>query len=774
MENIAWFKDISTSEIQMVGERVASLSEIINEGLLVPDGFVVTPQAYQNFIREAGIVEYIDDLLENGEINDSENFSVFGEKIQNFISNVEVPQDIKEDVIGAYEQLCDRIEKENVSPVVHLSLSHEYLSYDSRSGKNESYKYISGSEELLECLKNFWGTIISDKGIIDREKTDYGLEDVFPSVTVQEVIDAEKAGVLFTSHPSTGDKDIVVIEANWGLSETVVSGSVTPDIYQVDKKSNEIISTTTGSKEAMVILDKGAESTIEKPTPFEKRENRVIGEEEAAELSKLGDKLEGILGGPQNVEWVAKGQEIFILNSKPINISNKEDRDLEVESEEEEEILLRGFGASSGSATGVVRMISSVEEIGQVREGDILVVETVDPDWLPAIRRAAALVTDDGDERSYAVTISRELETPAVVGTDNATKKLEDGMEVTVEGSSGSVYASIEGTRKRSEKGDKEKLSRSEPLSINPTATEVKVNIGLPDIAGGVYGETQADGVGLLRAEHMLLSLGKHPRMVLQEGKEDLIVEKFSNGVGEVAEAFFPNPVWYRILDLKTSEFKELEGGEEELEETNPKIGWRGVRRSVDPATPKEQESLKVELKALKKVVEEGYSNLGVVLPMVQHPEELSRFKRILREIGLEPHDDIDVGIMVETPAAALIVEEFIEEGIDFVNLGIRDLTQFTLAVDRDNERTAKLYDELHPAVQSLVERVIKNCNEYNVESCVYGEILNHPGFLERLVKFGVTGVSVDPGVVRKVREMVDRKERKMILSETRRRMCDN
>lgn len=768
MENIAWFEDLTSDDVDIAGGKGASLGEMIKAGLPVPPGFAVTAQAYGKFVEEVGIIDEMNELLDEVDVDDSKALSETGEKVRNKILEAEMPEDIREDIKEAYRELCDR-SGEEVLVAVRSSATAEDMPDASFAGQQETYLNVQGEEELVEYVQKCWASLFTDRAIFYREKNDYAHDDVLISVPVQKMVNSEKAGVLFTSHPSTGNRDQVVIEGNWGLGETVVSGSVTPDTYTVDKESGEILNVTIGSKEEYITRDPETGETKERATSSEKREAQVLDEEDTKILAELGRKVEDHYGRPQDVEWAEEDDEIYLVQSRPITVLYGEGEEGEEEvSKGEAEVLVRGLGASPGRASGKVKKIPNVDEIDRVEEGDILVTEMTAPDWVPAMRRAAAIVTDEGGTTCHAAIVSRELGTPCVVGTGDGTEILEEAMEVTVDGSSGAVEKGIV------EAEEEEEIEAGGPArgpvvsSIPNTATEVKVNISLPDIADDVAEDTQADGVGLLRAEHMLLTIGKHPRKILDEGGEEKMKEEFSNGIRTVADAFSPKPVWYRTLDLKTAEFKNLEGGEDEPDEPNPMIGWRGVRRFVDPDNPKEQEILKVELKAIKEVVDEGYSNVGVMLPMAQHPDELKRFKRVAREVGLEPHDDFEIGIMIEIPAAALIIDEFIEEGLDFVSFGTNDLTQFTLAVDRDNERIARIYDERHPAVQKIISQVIQECNEAGVKTSICGQAGSYPDVVEKLVNYGITSVSANPDAVQEVRRMVDRTERKIMLNKAR------
>ncbi|MCD6247855.1 MAG: phosphoenolpyruvate synthase [Hadesarchaea archaeon] len=763
MENVVWFEELSKSDVGTAGGKGANLGELVRLGVPVPPGFAVTAQAYKRFLEEEGLVGKIKEILSGVDVDDSDALTKAADQIRNLIKKAKMPEDIREDIIKAYKELNRRLGSENEPVAIRSSATAEDLPDASFAGQQETYLNIQGDENVVRRVQDCWASLFTPRAIFYREKHGFEHEKVLISIVVQKMVNADKAGVLFTTHPSTGDRSKEVIEANWGLGETVVSGSATPDVYVVDKETGKILDVTIGSKEVMHVRDPKTGETTEVATPEEKRKAQCLSEEEARKLAEFGKKIEEHYGRPQDIEWAVEGGDIYFVQSRAITVLYGEEKEkAPAEEEAPREVLVKGLGASPGMAFGRVRVVPSVKEISKVKEGDILVTKMTTPDWVPAMRRAAAIVTDEGGMTCHAAIVSRELGTPCVVGSGNATEVLKDGMEVTVDGATGVVYKGI----MKVEKPEEVPAAVAPPSLV--TATEVKVNLSIPEIAQKVARETGADGVGLLRAEHMLLGIGKHPRKLLEEGGEELMIERFAEGIRKVAEAFYPGKVWYRTLDLKTAEFKNLPGGEKEPDEPNPMIGWRGVRRFVDPKWPEEQEILKLELKAIKKVVEEGFTNLGVMIPMVQHPEELRRFKKVVREVGLEPHKDIQVGLMIEIPAAALIIDEFIKEGIDFISFGTNDLTQFTLAIDRDNERIAHLYDERHPAVQKLVKYVIEQCNKAGVESSICGQAGSYPDVVKKLVEYGITSVSANPDAVRKVREMVYRTEQNLILSRIR------
>jgi pyruvate,water dikinase len=422
--------------------------------------------------------------------------------------------------------------------------------------------------------------------------------------------------------------------------------------------------------------------------------------------------------------------------------------------EVEGEILLRGLGASPGIGVGRVKVIGSEGEIGKIQEGDILVTTMTTPDMVPAMRKASAIVTDEGGMTCHAAIVSRELGLPAVVGTKEGTKILKDELLVTVDGDKGIIYAGELKVERKPEKV----IQPSAPLI---TATEVKVNISIPDAAEKVAA-TGADGVGLFRIEHMILGLEKHPMKFIKDGEIDRYIDLLYREIKKVVQAFYPKPVWIRTLDAPTDEFRAMEGGEDEPIEANPMLGFRGIRRDLV-----EEEHFMAEIRAIKKLVDEGYTNIGIMLPLVSHANEVRRARQIIIDEGL-PIEKIEFGVMVETPAAALIIEELIEEKIDFISFGTNDLTQYTLAVDRNNENVAYLFDELHPAVMRLIERVIKICKQHGVKTSICGQAGSYPSVVEKLVEIGIDSISANPDAVQIIRETIARVERKIILDKLR------
>ncbi|ENN96840.1 phosphoenolpyruvate synthase [Methanocaldococcus villosus KIN24-T80] len=707
MKFIAWLDELSNKDVSIAGGKGASLGEMWNAGLPVPPAFVVTADAYRYFIKETGLMEKIKQVLKDLDINNTKALEEASKKIRSMIESEKMPDDLRLAIIEAYNKLCEMCGEE-VFVAVRSSATAEDLPDASFAGQQETFLNVKGAENVVKYVQKCFSSLFTPRAIFYREQKGFDHFKVALAAVVQKMVNADKAGVMFTVNPITEKENELVIEAAWGLGEGVVSGAVSPDTYIVDKNTLKILDKHIAKKEIMYVRDEKGETKVVE-VPEDMKEKQVLTDDEIVELTEMGIKIEKHYGMPMDVEWAYEGKKCYMLQARPITTLGK--RKKKVSEEVEGKILLKGIGASPGIASGRVKIVMDIEEIDKVEEGDILVTKMTTPDMVPAMKKAAAIVTDEGGLTCHAAIVSRELGVPCVVGTKYATKILKDGMLVTVDGEKGVVY---EGIIKKEEEEKKEVIVKESPTII--TATEVKVNVSMPEAAEKAA-KTGADGVGLLRAEHMILGLGKHPKKILEDEGREALINALMEGIRKVADAFYPRPVTYRTLDAPTDEFRNLEGGDREPIEHNPMLGWRGIRRSLD-----DPDILKCELEAIKRLREEGYKNIEIMIPLVTHPDEVRKVKEIMREVGLEPGKDIKFGIMVETPAAALIIEEFIKEGIDFISLGTNDLTQYTIAIDRNNELVAKYYKEDHPAVLKLVEYVIKTCKKHGVKTSICGK----------------------------------------------------
>ncbi len=755
LDAVVWLEEVGKNDLSTVGGKGASLGEMINIGVPVPGGFAVTAQAFRDFINRAGISEKLFEALKV-DVNQETELHKAEKAAKKLIMDAKVPKDIEDAIKSRYEELCQR-EGSRVFVAVRSSATAEDLPDASFAGQQETYLNMRGAEDVFNAVRKCWASLYGARAIFYRVEQGFDHDKVNLSAIVQMMVDSEKSGVMFSSQPSTGEP-LVVIEGAWGLGEAVVSGSVSPDNYVVDRKTKKVLSKYIATKEIMIIRDPKTLKTVTIKVPAKKKEAIVLTEDEMVQLSKYAETLENHYGIPQDIEWGVEKDKIYILQSRPITTINNAKKPAEAAAASGKAILT-GLGAAPGVATGIVRIITSGRDLDKVKQGDIMVTKMTMPDMVPGMKRAGAIVTDEGGMACHAAIVSRELGCPAVVGTKKATSVLKDGMEITVDGGKGIVYEGrVAVTAPAKPAASAAGVVVSKPI----TATEVKVNVSEPDRAAAAAA-TLADGVGLLRIEHMILGLGKTPNYYIKNGKSEEYIDELVKGIKIVADAFFPRPVWVRTLDAPTDEFRAMEGGENEPIEHNPMLGWRGIRRDLT-----ETEHFRLEVRAFKKLHEMGLSNVGIMLPMVQHVRELRAAKAIMVDEGLDL-EKIDVGIMVETPGAALTIEDFIDEGLDFVSFGTNDLTQYTLAVDRNNENVAGLYTELHPAILKLIEYVVENCNEAGVKTSICGQAGSYPEMAKRLVEIGITSISANIDAVATVRETVARSEKILMLKALRR-----
>jgi pyruvate,water dikinase len=745
-ESVLWFDEVDKDNVDSVGGKGASLGEMANKDFPVPGGFILTAQAYRRLLRDTGIEEEIEAALDI-DTEDSDELEEAHERAVELIRGAGMPDEMRDEIEAAYEELGD-----GEFVAVRSSATAEDLPDASFAGQQETYLNVEGVDELVERVKDCWASLFTERAIYYRVEKGFSHEDVNIAVVVQRMVDADKSGVVFSSDPSTGEGRATV-EAAWGLGESVVSGGVTPDNYVFDRETREVVTANVASKKLMHVKDTATGETVEKEVPDDRRNKRVLTDDEIVRVAEVAERLEEHYGAPQDIEWAIHDDELYVLQSRPITTIQ--------EKEEDGGVVLEGLGASPGQASGKVRIVRKLDEIDRIEEGDVMVTEQTMPDMVPAMKRSAAIVTDEGGLTSHAAIVSRELGKTAVVGTGNATTALEDGDTVTVDGDRGRVTKGAEEEAEDDAPEPSEDETTAAPQPV--TATDVKVNVSIPDAAGRAS-ETGADGVGLLRMEHMVLNLGKTPSKYVGDHGERAYIDRIVEGVQEVAEEFYPRPVRVRTLDAPTDEFRNLEGGDDEPKEHNPMLGYRGIRRALD-----EPDIFELELRAFRKLYELGYDNVEIMLPLVNDADQTAEARNLMERAGLDT-DEITWGVMVETPASAMVVEDIADEGVDFVSFGTNDLTQYTLAADRNNENVSDIYDETHPGVLALMSRVIDVCDERDVRTSICGQAGSNPEMVEFLVEEGITSVSANIDAVADVRRRVARVEKRLMLDHARRK----
>ena len=610
---------------------------------------------------------------------------------------------------------------------------------------------VQGENELIKAVRKCWASLYTPRAIFYRVTQGFPHDQVGIAVVVQEMIKSEVAGVMFTSEPTGQRPNEVIIEGAYGLGEAVVGGKVTPDNYVVEKKNLSINSKVINTQKNMLVRNEKGLGIVNMPVPPIRQGLQKLPDSKIIELAEIGKKIEEHYGAPQDIEWAVQDGKMYILQSRAITtLQMKQGGEIESGGEE----LTRGLGASPGVGEGIVKMIVTMEDLPKIQKGDILVTKMTNPDMVPAMRRAAAIVTDEGGITCHAAIVSRELGIPCIVGTGNITELVRDGDKISVDATHSIVYKGIVGMKSEG------KLTPEELASAPKTKTHIYMNLGVPEMAEK-YKDYPVDGIGLMREEFIIATYVKeHPLKLIREGRQQVFIDKLCEGIGTVASAFSPRPVVLRMSDFKTNEYRDLEGGEEfEPEESNPMIGWRGASRYHHPNY---KEAFKLELKAIKKARETN-KNIWIMLPFVRTVKEIQEVEAIMKEEGIERGHDFQLWMMAEIPSNAIMAEEFADY-VDGFSIGSNDLTQLILGVDRDSEILGKmgLFDEQNEAVKRAIKMVIDGAHKKGKTVSLCGQApSNYPEFAEFLVNCGIDSISVNPDAVVKVRKIVAAAEEK-------------
>jgi pyruvate,water dikinase len=766
---IVWFSDTTKGDVAIVGGKGANLGEMFRAGIPVPDGFIVTAFAYFSFLKEARLADLIRKALSGLNPEETKRLNAVANEIQRRILAAPMSREAINAILNAYEELSEKIGTKNPRVAVRSSATAEDLPEASFAGQQATFLNVRGGKEVVNSVRRAWASLFEPRAIYYRQINKFDHLKVGIAVPVQQMVQSDKSGIMFTVDPVTGDKSKVVIEGGWGLGEAIVSGSVTPDRYLVDKETFSIVRREVHTQSWKISLVGDSDRHVKLSESIGSKQK--LSDHEIIELAKLGLKLEEHYGFPQDVEWAIEEGKVYIVQTRPVTTLRKASIPVEtgkpVSKMETGHAapMLKGIAASIGISAGPVKIIHKVSEIGKIEVGDVLVTEMTNPSFVPAMRRAAAIVTDSGGQTSHAAIVSRELGIPAVVGTGKATSVLKAGMVITVDGAQGVVYKGDlrktgglpTPTLDRSVSASEQRVTQEVPV----TATKIYVNLGEPFLAEKIAQEP-VDGVGLLRAEFMIASLGYHPRYLVKKGQSKKYVDGLADGVETIARAFHPRPVIYRATDFKTNEYKNLKGGEKyEPHEENPMLGYRGAFRYI-----KEPDLFKLELDAILKVRDKlDLKNVHVMIPFVRTLEEFEQIREMMRMHGLKQNADFKLWIMVEVPSVVMMIEEFCETGIDGISFGSNDLTQLILGTDRDNQTLASEFDERHPTVIEAMRHVTEVCRKYGVTSSICGQAPSeYPEIVEKLIEFGITSLSVNPDAIVPVRRLAASIERKLLL----------
>lgn len=739
---ILWFEEVGRDDINLVGGKGANLGEMYTNGIPVPNGFNVSAHAYFEFLKKTSLKQKILTEISGLDTHDSKALIQASKNIKTAILAADMPDDLEKEIKKYYHKLCGTEDRE---VAVRSSATAEDLPDASFAGQQDTYLNIKGYKDVTKHVQKCWASLFTARAIFYRTENKFDHMKVGIAVPVQLMVQSDVSGIMFTVNPLTNNEGEVSIEAAFGLGQPVVSGELTPDQYIVDKENNKI-------KEKHVAkqtwqLTKAGKDTVSKAY----QEKQKLSDEKIKKLAELGTKIERHYDDkPQDIEWGMENNKLYIVQSRPVTTLKFDSSNKGVvkpTDSKNAKLLLEGLGASPGAAFGPVKIVKEAENIDKVKEGDILVAEMTNPDFVPAMKRAVAILTDKGGRTSHAAIVSRELGIPAIVGSEQATKMLRDGEEITVDGSEGKVY---EGNIVSEDKS-KESISSLVNESLE-TATNIYVNLAEPELAEEMAAKN-TDGVGLLRAEFMIAQLGTHPRKMIEDGKKEEFIDHMAKALEKFAKAFDPRPVVYRTTDFRTNEYRNLKGGAKyEKEEPNPMIGFRGVSRYLEDA-----DVFELEVEAIKRVRNKmGYKNLYVMLPFVRTVDQLKQVKKLLSSFGLTRRGSFKLWMMVEIPSNVIMLQEFIDVGIDGISIGSNDLTMLTLGVDRDNSRVADVYNELDPAVLWSLERIATICKKNDITCSICGQAPSeYPDLVKKLTEWGVTSVSVSPDVIGKTRKIV-------------------
>ncbi|MBF8304483.1 MAG: phosphoenolpyruvate synthase [Dehalococcoidia bacterium] len=751
---IAWFQEIGKEDLIEVGGKGSNLGELTKHQIPVPPGFVVTAPTYFYFLETTQLRPEIVSLINILNLEDSRQLQSVAYQIKNLISQAPMPPEIAQEIEQAYKKLGKGL------VAVRSSATAEDLPDASFAGQQRTFLNVQGEKEVVRATQDCWASLFEPRAIYYRQEKGFDHFQVGIAVPVQRMVQSDASGVILTVEPITSDRSKIVVEAILGLGEAIVSGEVTPDMFIVNKADFRIIEKKIGRQEWQLVKSPvrslgRMESNIKVTIPPAAQSRQKLSDKDILTLARLGKKIEDLYKFPQDIEWAKENSNFYIVQSRPITTLTAS-----VKAKEAEQVvlgegvacLITGAAASPGIGAGPVRILLSPDEMDKVLHGDVLVAKMTTPDFVPAMKRASAIVTNEGGRTCHAAIVSRELGIPCVVGTKNATETLHEDQVITVDGKGGKVY---EG-RLVMVTPASDSTPVSCPVEVK-TKTKVYVNLAEPELAEKVAA-LGPDGVGLLRAEFIIARIGEHPRYMLAQKRGDEFVERLAAGITTFARAFEPRPVVYRTTDFKTNEYRELRGGKEfEGEEANPMLGYRGCSRYI-----RELETFQLELEAIKRV-RQYYRNLWIMLPFVRTVKELSKTKTILEAVGLRQSPDLKLWMMVEVPSNIILLDKFLDVGIDGISIGSNDLTQLILGIDRDNARLADDFDERNEAVMTALESAITTCKRRGVTASICGQAPSvYPELTEKLVEWGITSVSVSPDMIHQTRQIVAAAEAKI------------
>jgi len=771
---ILWYKEINKADGALVGGKNASLGEMFtalkSKGVNLPDGFSLTSKSFWYFLRHNKIDKEIGEIFSHFDKNNLASLKKTGQSVRELILQSKFPKDLQKKIITAYRKLSRKYGERETDVAVRSSATAEDLATASFAGQMETFLNIKGDEALLMSVKKCMASLFTDRSIAYREDKGFGHLDIALSVGVQKMIrsDIASSGVMFSLDTESGFSDVVLINSIWGLGEMIVQGKITPDEFFVHKPTfkkgfKSIIVKNLGRKDRKYTYAKNG-GLVETKVNSKDQLKFSLSEKEVLELAEWAMIIEEHYGSHQDIEWAKDGKtkKLYIVQARPetVHAPANANKYMEYKLKTSKSPIVKGIAIGSKIGTGKVRVIPSVQDIAKFQPGEVLVTKMTDPDWVPIMRIASAIVTDEGGKTAHAAIVSRELGVPAIVGTENATKKLKTGQEVTVDCTSGLDGKVFEG------KVDYDVVEYN--LSKIPKLdTKIMMNIGAPEIAFK-SSFLPNSGVGLAREEFIIAEKVRvHPLAlynfskikdkklkkqiseitVEHKDKKEYFVKELAEGIAQIAAAFYPKEVIVRLSDFRTNEFRELVGGNlYEGEERNPMLGFRGASRYLNEDY---RPAFEMECKALKRAREVfGLDNITIMVPFCRTPEEGREVVKLMSRFGLKQKDSLKIYVMCEIPSNVILADKFLDI-FDGMSIGSNDLTQLTLGMDRDNGAIAHIADERHAAVKTLIKQAIKACKKRNKYCGICGQApSDFPEFARFLAEEGIESMSLNPDTV--------------------------
>jgi len=770
---LLWFEQLERKDVAIVGGKSSSLGELTSKtDVPVPYGFATTAYAYRYFIKETGLYEKMRSIL--AELTDVENGELLRDvcaRLRQAIMAEKMPDDLQKAIADAYAQLAQKVGEKDPYVAVRSSATAEDLPDASFAGQQDTYLNVQGADTVIAKVKECYASCFTDRAVYYREKQGYDHLELALSAVIQMMVFSKAAGVMFTVNVATGDDKNIMIEGAYGLGEYVVQGTVTPDSYIVSKKDLKILSTTVNEQDVMLVRKKGGDCE-EVSVPQELRKKQTLTNEQIVELAGYAKKIEAHYGCYMDMEWGVDERDgkIWLLQARPETVWSRRNKEKkqeaaeEMATTEERKVIIKGLPASPGKGAGRAHVILNPKDIDEFKDGEVLVTEMTAPDWVPAMKKAKAIVTDSGGMTCHASIVSRELGIPCIVGTKSrgqaATTTIKDGTDITVDASNGVVYEGIV-AEKKAETTAAGTVVAAETFPV--TGTKIYMNLGDPSLAEK-YSSLPCDGIGLMREEFIWTTyIHEHPLYLIKTGHPEKVVEQLAEGFRKVCAALAPRPVTLRFSDFKSSEYRDLKGGDEfEPHEPSALLGWRGASRYYDP---KYTAAFRLEIAAVRKVREEfGLKNLNVMIPFCRTVDECAKVVGIMEEEGLRRGPDFKVWLMAEIPANIILADEF-NKFVDGYSIGSNDLTMLVLGCDRDNDTISHLFDERNQAVKRAVKHLIDVAHKDNKTVSICGQAPSvYPEFAEFLVRSGIDSMSVNPDTVKFTKRMVAQVEQRIVL----------